>query len=546
MERAQVQDVQLVSQARKVYLWIFVTGVFSVVITIVSYLFGTVDRNSVFTSDTMYLPMLFDDLVRHGDSFFSWYLTPAPGFFPDMLLFFVSRIFVNNTLLNFAVFAAFQVILSYLVSLMMIHAYDKQQSIRLARSLVFGTFFLAAISIFAFRGLVPYVHIFLPVFRFGSIFNTLILTTCIFWAFNTRLGLAEIGIGLICLLATATDIMILPMAVIPAISSIILVTWMSRTFSKSSGILLLSVIVSCSFMGWLVKESTTKNTFSHYIGLAHTSFADQFKLLIQLIYEGFGQNVLLAGIVLGFYLLVGLNLFSRLKLFREQPRAANSDKELYILIFLVISPLITCATVLLNGILTGDIHELRYISNFFWLPIFFSWVALRPSWMQKRGLQFALIGLMSYIVLSLFSMPISSFGMDYYPPLVQCIDGAVSEYARQADEQIDEGLSFYWEAKLVTHFSRKNLSVLQYLQDKEGEVHPFLWIINKGWYTDQVYDFAVLAHDDSAFPYLPFKERIVSLNGEPKATKFCSLTDLIRQQTPRTPSQAKLVRMYQS
>ena len=50
--------------------------------------------------------------------------------------------------------------------------------------------------------------------------------------------------------------------------------------------------------------------------------------------------------------------------------------------------------------------------------------------------------------------------------------------------------------------------------------------MNKDWYTDQVYDFAVLAHNDRQFPYLPFKDKIVLLNGEPKATKFWSLADV--------------------
>jgi len=38
-------------------------------------------------SDALYLPVLFDDLLKRGGSLSDWLLTPAPYFFPDMLVY---------------------------------------------------------------------------------------------------------------------------------------------------------------------------------------------------------------------------------------------------------------------------------------------------------------------------------------------------------------------------------------------------------------------------------------------------------------------------
>ncbi len=41
-------------------------------------------------SDALYLPVLFEDVLRRGGSLGDWFLTPAPYFFPDFPLYLLA------------------------------------------------------------------------------------------------------------------------------------------------------------------------------------------------------------------------------------------------------------------------------------------------------------------------------------------------------------------------------------------------------------------------------------------------------------------------
>jgi hypothetical protein len=49
-------------------------------------------RGSFFSADDLYLPTLFEDLFRWGGRLRDWRLTPAPYYFPDMLLYAAARV----------------------------------------------------------------------------------------------------------------------------------------------------------------------------------------------------------------------------------------------------------------------------------------------------------------------------------------------------------------------------------------------------------------------------------------------------------------------
>ncbi len=292
--------------ARALNFWILLTGGLSVAVAAASFLLGTVERNLIFNSDTFYLPMLFDDLLREGGRLSSWHLTPAPGFFPDMVLFFLARSLTENTLLNFTVFSALQVGLAFLAALVMIRAFDPAQPQRSERGLVFGVFFFTAIALFSYRGAAPYVHIFLPVYRFGAIFNTLILTSCMFLALDSRRVAGRVGLGLIAMVATATDLMFVPMVIVPAIVAMALTAWRSTTFTRRSAVDLSSVLIVCSFLGWLVKQLIVKDTMGQYIGLAITPWKLQVRLLVSMLSHSFIHQPLAAAVIVAFFLGRGL------------------------------------------------------------------------------------------------------------------------------------------------------------------------------------------------------------------------------------------------
>ncbi len=501
------------------YLFILVLGMLAIVVVSACFLLGTVDQNFLFNSDSMYLPVLFDDVFKEGGNFFSWHLTPAPGFFPDMALFFSARAFVSNTFWNFVCFAALQAGLSFVINLLLISTIEGDPPKRRAACLTFATLFVTAIALFTFKNSIPYVHILVPVYRFGAVFNTLILILLLFKGWNKQHPFTSLGVFLISALATATDIMFLPMAVVPAISSLLFLCWRSGTrVSKRWGLSIALVMIAGAFFGYLGKNLLlTTDTTSRYIGLGYTPLLQQVKSLALLIHQTNSQNPLIGLSLLGFYLAISLKLSRFLN--RQSEFSAQNSEVFYLLLFLIVSPAITFIVVILNGIIVGAPHDLRYISNFYWLPVFFSWLPFYPDFFSRQVLKISALSLSAFAVLQLF--PMKHFQTNYFPEIVGCVDGAIAEYKAQTGEVIDEGVSFYWEAKLVSHFSKENLEIHQFLPD----LSPYLWINNEDWYADRQYDFAVLTAPEQSPEAIPMKKAILSLNGMPKEIKICSLSD---------------------
>ncbi|NPC87214.1 hypothetical protein HPC49_54685, partial [Pyxidicoccus fallax] len=72
---------------------------------------GTLEPETFFNADALYLPALYRDIVGLGGSWSGWRLTPAPYFFPDMPLYFASEALSGSLTRGVLVFAAAQLVL---------------------------------------------------------------------------------------------------------------------------------------------------------------------------------------------------------------------------------------------------------------------------------------------------------------------------------------------------------------------------------------------------------------------------------------------------
>lgn len=69
-----------------------------------------------FNSDSLYIPALYNDLFREGGSFWDWFLTPAPYFFPDMFLYAIAAVFHNSHYDAIATFGTLQILSTLVLS----------------------------------------------------------------------------------------------------------------------------------------------------------------------------------------------------------------------------------------------------------------------------------------------------------------------------------------------------------------------------------------------------------------------------------------------
>lgn len=72
---------------------------------------GTLEPETFFNADALYLPALYRDLVELDGTWSSWRLTPAPYFFPDMPLYFAAETLSGSITRAVLVFAAAQLVL---------------------------------------------------------------------------------------------------------------------------------------------------------------------------------------------------------------------------------------------------------------------------------------------------------------------------------------------------------------------------------------------------------------------------------------------------
>src|SRR3954471_21858303 len=95
--------------------WSFIVGalVFTCVITVAFFshlYFNGVEWDLFLSSDALYLPSLYQDILIDKNSVADWHLNPAPNFFPDMAAYFILRFVCGNFIWSTFVFALLQVL----------------------------------------------------------------------------------------------------------------------------------------------------------------------------------------------------------------------------------------------------------------------------------------------------------------------------------------------------------------------------------------------------------------------------------------------------
>lgn len=89
--------------------WLLIGTVISFFLLVVC--FGSLQKGDIsmfFSSDSLYLPSVYQDIVVDGNSINGWTFNPAPNFFPDMLLFFVLMTITQNFIVAAFLFSIIQ------------------------------------------------------------------------------------------------------------------------------------------------------------------------------------------------------------------------------------------------------------------------------------------------------------------------------------------------------------------------------------------------------------------------------------------------------
>lgn len=484
-----------------------------------AYFTHEIDMAVLFNSDSIYLASLFEDIFVNQGSFSSWHLTPAPYFFPDMVLFFAIKSLVPTTYYTFYYYAILQIIIVYLLSSKLLFLISSKKH-HLA---LFSLIYVSAVFFLTTKNIYLYTYALFSAYRFGSFINgllfliTLVATIrCDSFAKQVR---ACIFLVIWVALGTASDLLFLLWFVIPSLIAIIGSNlFQGNAIEKLFPVLKISLSSLAGIVfGILLKNILTDNTESRYLFIGE-SLLSQLRILLLDLSSFSRQSPIAFALTLLFYSVI---IFKAAKVILSNEFFGRNNREndsfdiiSFFKLFILLSPAITAFALAINGVFSVS----RYLLNVFWFPVIFSWVGyLEVSFFSINLIKYIWFALV--VLLGVLSIPTQPVYGEYYPPVVKCVDQAIVAFKDASGETPQVGISGYWHAKLITEFSKKNAKVVQVNRD----LSEFSWINNPDWYRE-AYDFAVVPQEINTIDnhFIPDRSKLEELNGPPKEQIVCN------------------------
>ena len=488
------------------------TYLIAALVIIFSFLTHQVDMYWIFNSDSVYLSALFIDVFKQGHHFSSWHLTPAPYFFPDMLVSFLINIFVGSVYYVFLLFAVIQTWLTlFLISKIIELATNNKNAVLFSHII-----FLLALAFLATQNIFPYCFLMVSAFHFGTFITGLILLACLIGYFEGEKLKYCVALIVMAAIGSASDLFFLVWFIGPIITSMIFIRILGCKPGYSVKKISALLIAGC-LIGVTLKYSVTIDVTKGYIStVPHFSWGrvQEFTLVVRKI---FLDKPLASILIVIFYVLLLVQFFPHL-LYRRKAQYSNLEMcILFLNIFIIFSTVFSIANIMVNSFyhIRLDKQAFRYIINVYWFPVVFAWLPI--YFLFKRESLSTPLKLWLYITMALILIEKDSLPIDYhevyYPDSVQCIDAGIHEYNSTHLEKINYGIAGYWQAKLVTVFSKEGLVSLSFTPN----LIPDLVITTPEIYRS-VYDFAIIDYRPG---YQLNKASIEKMNGKPVAQFSC-------------------------
>lgn len=431
-------------------------------------------------SDAFYLPVLFDDLLARGGSLGDWYLTPAPYFFPDFPLYFLTWLGATGMFRQVTLFALLQV------------AGTGVALFLLARpALASGRLLAAALTVlFVWLGLHaygPYVYLFSSAHHYGAFVAALLLLALWLGRDTSPSRPGSAMLALLVFLATLSDALFLVQAVVPLTAAAFLCRHGATPATGPRRALLLLVAPALAAMlsyRFLVAHPTRykarlgfgrlQEHLGELAGIGDALFASRPLLAAALVLA------LFAGVACCAVLLRGRKI-------AVLPRP---------LVLLLVFATLSCAASIALMLLSTNVEAVpRYLIAALSWPLVAGLFAL--AHLFGRHFRYAGLGLAA-VFAALLSVQawqvrqVRDADRYFYPEQIACIDRAL------AGTNARHGIAQYWDAKLLQGLSRHQLTLAQYF----GTLEPMQWITSQRFFGER-YDFAIIAEDEGPAFRLP-------------------------------------------
>ncbi|MDQ8039822.1 MAG: hypothetical protein REH83_05380 [Rickettsiella sp.] len=475
-----------------------------------------------FNSDHLMFPAVFQDLFLNQGHFKDWSLSPAPHFFPDILIFLPAFFLTKDIFYQFLITLCLQLVFLYLsVKYFYSQFFPKKITIIFALASVsifyLLTFKKPASLLLAAGPLIPAGH--MGEFIVGIFVVSMQLKIITNDNFKLKNNFLLFGTALIFLCSLSDWLFFIQFAL--AILFTYLFLYINRIIKFK--IVRHYAILPCvaSITGVLL----TKYTVPTDILLKYLSHPSLKKISLVTIHNQFSTLINLFKSDMNWFTSVQSILFYSgvFALFcicnkRNKENSILTMKLLFLSNFILFSVVFTIFFIFL---LAQEAYvQDRYMYTIFYFPIliFFYFYALIIKKKLNNFLIFLAILVMLCLIFNiLFSVNSPRFKIktNYYPEYISCIDRALhgKKYS---------GIAYYSDANVISMLSKEKLQVVSVLSNLE----EFPYAINRKKYKKS-YTFAVVDVNPPVLSWKLDRELIEHINGKPEKKLICGNKEIL-------------------
>ena len=454
-------------------------------------------ESHIINSDTLYLPSIYLDIFERGNSFSDWSINGAPNFFPDMFLFMGLNFVTGNFLLSIVLFSVVQYLLIVILLRSIVAAFLPNEANKIV---VLGNAFLLFLPLsafiqpnfeFAFQFITNAYHL-------GPFVNALLVLWLIKQYWNTSKKSVLIGMIIVSALAFSSDMLFVVFCTLPLLGTVGIYSILEKKLPhKKAWFILLWHGIGLA-LGHLITRSIVSFTNLRSAGAKTTISLQNMQDSWNMFTDQY-SSYLSAFSLLGLFFIALIVSFAMAIV-----QVFKSDKnERYVFVFVSIFLILGLFAPIIMGVYFGY-DTVRYNYAVYLISPFVLAISFRK---KAKMLRYSALGLYAFLIVSiLLHNNDQNLGIwKYYPTRVDQFD-ALSEKAN-----LRRGIAPYWDAKLITMFSKHDV----FLLNSFDELTPYEHVSNRTWWhidpiTDEpmVFDFVIIGNDKH-------RENALKLLGKP-------------------------------
>jgi len=480
------------------------------------------DIDGVFiNSDTLYQPSLYWDLIENQNSISDWSLNASPNFFPDMFFYFIfMKISGGSILVSSFIFALAQILtINLLITLVLKHITKDYLKLMLIVNVIFALFACTRLVTNNFDFLFNFIS---NSYHLGSFVMMLIGFNFLVSYLTKRKKITLIYLFLTCMLGIMSDRLFLVNFSVPAVLTYLF--FMRVSFTKKT-IPLLTVLILSPLFGHILLHQLAATFHFIYIEKPN-SFLNWDNIypslelfLTQMAAYMIDMSAVTIIIVISCISLILYSIRSLMILFKNRNDKTIKDFAVF---FVCTSSFAILLSPILAGNYTGsdtiryNYHAFILLSASFPLIILEFVPAIKKYLSQISYAFFAIVVGLTLVLSFANPLPFGNY-FNFYPKEAQNADLLYEKTG------LTVGTSEYWDAKLITMFSKHDLLVLPTFDN----LVPYDHVTNKTWFhvhskedkgLPVEFQFTILDTDlrkesiHSKFPN--YKDSIISINGQ--------------------------------